>query len=200
MTFVTEASIDLADDAELMALMVDANIRVVFVGIETPNEAALRETRKLQNLRKGATMLEKVHAIQRSGIEVWSGMILGFDSDDAAIFDAQRAFITHARIVNVMVGMLAAIPKTPLYARLAREGRLDPSDPPGLWDQCHSPPFQLARALRDSYLNVMARSSFSRQAYFDRLDALYLDERIEPERSRRRRHCAGIPCAWRNST
>jgi radical SAM superfamily enzyme YgiQ (UPF0313 family) len=184
MTFVTEASIDLADDAELIALMVDANIRVVFIGIETPNEAALRETRKLQNLRKGASMLEKVHTIQRAGIEVWSGMILGFDSDDASIFDAQCAFIRDARIVNAMVGMLAAIPKTPLYARLAREGRLDPSDHPAYG--ANVIPLNLSReALRDGYLKVMADLHEPR-AYFDRLDALYLDERIEPERSRLR--------------
>ncbi|WP_448956109.1 DUF4070 domain-containing protein [Labrys neptuniae] len=182
MTFVTEASIDLADDAELMELMVDANIRVVFIGIETPNEAALRETKKLQNVRKGATMLEKVHTIQRSGIEVWCGMILGFDSDDATIFEAQRVFIREARIVNAMVGMLAAIPKTPLYSRLAKEGRLDPADrqPYGT----NVIPLNLSReALRDGYLDVMA-DLHQPQAYFDRLDALYLDERISPERSR----------------
>lgn len=184
MTFVTEASIDLADDAELMELMVDANIRVVFIGIETPNEAALRETKKLQNVRKGATMLEKVHTIQRSGIEVWCGMILGFDSDDATIFEAQRRFIKDSRIVNAMVGMLAAIPKTPLYSRLAKEGRLDLADrqPYGT----NVIPLNFSReALRDGYLDVMA-DLHQPQAYFDRLDALYLDERIRPERSRLR--------------
>jgi radical SAM superfamily enzyme YgiQ (UPF0313 family) len=184
MTFVTEASIDLADDAELMQMMVDANIRVVFIGIETPNEAALRETKKLQNVRKGKSMLEKVHAIQRAGIEVWCGMILGFDSDDATIFDAQRAFIKEARIVNAMVGMLAAIPKTPLHTRLAKEGRLDPSDrqPYGT----NVIPLQLSREeLRDGYLSVMG-DLHEPKAFFDRLDALYLDERIEPERTRLR--------------
>jgi hypothetical protein len=104
-------------------MMVDANICVVFIGIETPNEAALRETRRLQNLRKGAMMLEEVHTIQRAGIEVWCGMILGFDSCDAPIFDAQRAFIKQAWIVKAMVTMLAAIPGTPLHARLHKEGR-----------------------------------------------------------------------------
>jgi len=184
MTFVTEASIDLADDEELMEMMVEANIRVVFIGIETPNEAALRETKKLQNVRKGMSMLEKVHAIQRAGIEVWCGMILGFDSDDATIFDAQRAFIKEARIVNAMVGMLSAIPKTPLHARLAKEGRLDPSDrqPYGT----NVIPLQLSREeLRDGYLAVMG-DLHEPGAFFDRLDALYLDERIEPERARLR--------------
>ena len=123
MTFFTEASIDLADDAELMELMVEADILAVFIGIESPNEASLRETKKFQNVRTGGTILEKVHRIQDAGMEVWCGMILGFDNDDHTIFDAQRKFITDSRIANTMIGMLAAIPKTPLHARLAEEGR-----------------------------------------------------------------------------
>ena len=119
----------MADDAELMTLMVAANIASVYVGIESPNEASLRETKKFQNIRQGGTLLDKVHRIQDAGIEVWCGMILGFDHDDSTIFDAQRQFIEQSRIVSVMVGMLTAIPKTPLHARLVREGRLDRSDP-----------------------------------------------------------------------
>ena len=182
MTFLTEASIDLADDAELMQLMVDANIRVVFVGVETPNEEALRETKKLQNLRKGGTMLDKIHAIQQTGMEVWCGMILGFDSDDATIFEAQRVFIKDARIVNAMIGMLAAIPKTPLYTRLEREGRLDHADPPAYGTNVI--PLNLSReTLRDGYLAVLS-DLHQPAAYFDRLDALYIDARIQPERTR----------------
>src|SRR5262249_16004573 len=79
--FVTEASIDLADDAELLELMSAANIRLVFVGVETPNEESLRETGKLQNLRRGGTIVEKIHRIQNAGLEVWSGQIVGFDND-----------------------------------------------------------------------------------------------------------------------
>ncbi|MBB4570818.1 B12-binding domain-containing radical SAM protein [Rhizobium leucaenae] len=184
MTFLTEASIDLADDDELMQLMVDANIRIVFIGIETPNEAALRETKKLQNLRKGGTMLEKIHTIQQTGMEVWCGMILGFDSDDTTIFDAQRVFIKDARIVNAMIGMLAAIPKTPLYTRLEKEGRLDHEDPPAFGTNVI--PLNLSReTLRDGYLAVLS-DLHQPAAYFDRLDALYLDARIQPERSRLR--------------
>ena len=73
-------------------------------------------------------MLDRVHAIQAAGLEVWCGMILGFDNDDATVFDAQREFLRDARITHAMVGMLTAIPKTPLYARLASEGRLDLED------------------------------------------------------------------------
>jgi radical SAM superfamily enzyme YgiQ (UPF0313 family) len=164
--------------------MVDANIRVVFIGVETPNEEALRETKKLQNLRKGGTMLDKIHAVQQTGMEVWCGMILGFDSDDATIFDAQRVFIKDARIVNAMIGMLAAIPKTPLYARLAKEGRLDHDDPPAFGTNVI--PLNLSReTLRDGYLSVLS-DLHEPGAYFDRLDALYIDARIEPESTRLR--------------
>ncbi len=184
MSFFTEASLDLADDAELMQLMVDVNIDTVFVGIETPNAAALRETKKFQNVRSGGTMIEKVHRIQNAGMEVWSGMILGFDSDDASIFEAQRRFIREARIVHAMVGMLAAIPRTPLHARLAAEGRLDRSDAPAFGTNVI--PLRIDRAaLRDGYLAVL-RDLHEPEAYFGRLDALYLDGRLNLQRTRQR--------------
>ena len=122
---MTEASIDLADDPELVEMMVATNMRYVFIGVESPNEASLRETKKLQNVRKGRTMLEKIHDIQKRGLEITAGMIVGFDSDDSSIFQQQIEFVNKSRIINAMVGMLYAIPKTPLFHRLAREGRLD---------------------------------------------------------------------------
>src|SRR4051794_23570798 len=128
LTFFTEASIDLADDDELMEMMVDANILAVFVGIESPNEASLRETKKFQNVRAGGTILEKVHRIQGAGIEVWCGMIVGFDNDGPNVFDAQTRFLKESRIANALVSLLTAIPRTPLYHRLEQEGRLDMSD------------------------------------------------------------------------
>jgi radical SAM superfamily enzyme YgiQ (UPF0313 family) len=183
-SFFTEASLDLADDAELMQLMVDANIDMVFVGIETPNDAALRETKKFQNVRAGGTMIEKVHRIQGAGMEVWSGMILGFDSDDAGIFEAQRRFVRDARIVHAMVGMLSAIPRTPLHDRLAAEGRLDRSDAPEFGTNVI--PLRLDRAaLRDGYLAVL-NDLHEPEAYFGRLEALYLDGRLDLQRTRRR--------------
>src|SRR5689334_9332957 len=185
MTFFTEASLDLADDPELMRMMVDANIDTVFIGIETPNEAALRETKKLQNVRgQGGSMLEKIHRVQENGIEVWSGMILGFDSDDASIFDAQRQFIREARIVNPMVGMLSAIPKTPLYRRLQIEGRLDPADAPAYGTNVI--PLRIDRAiLRDGYLSVL-RDLHLPEAYFARLDSLYFGTGIRLQQARKR--------------
>ena len=131
LAFMTEATLDLADDDEMMRLMVEANINLVFVGIESPNEASLRETRKLQNVRAGGTMVDKVRRIQDAGIEVWAGMILGLRSATTQpVFDAHREFISEARINIANVGMLSAIPSTPLYARLEAANRLDPTDHP----------------------------------------------------------------------
>jgi radical SAM superfamily enzyme YgiQ (UPF0313 family) len=177
MCFFTEASIDLADDPELMRLMVEINIVMVFIGIETPNEASLRETKKFQNLRSGGTILDKVHRIQRSGMDVCCGMILGFDHDDAGIFDAQRQFIKQSRITSTMIGMLHAIPKTPLYARLVAAGRLDPADRPAFGTNVI--PLKISRQdLRDGYVAVM-KDLYEPNAYFDRLDELFLTDRIK---------------------
>jgi radical SAM superfamily enzyme YgiQ (UPF0313 family) len=184
LVFFTEASLDLAEDSELLRLLVDANIVSVFVGIETPNEESLRESKKLQNMRKGTTILDRIHTIQRAGIEVWSGMILGFDHDDATIFRVQREFIQEARIVHAMVGMLHAIPKTPLYARLASEGRLDLTDEPEFGTNII--PRQISQAeLRDGYVQVMT-DLHEPSAYFERLDDLYLRQKLPYSSSRAR--------------
>jgi hypothetical protein len=172
LTLFTEASIDLADDDELMRLMVDANFISVFIGIESPSEESLRETKKFQNVRAGGTLLEKVHRIQDHGIEVWCGMIIGFDNDDSTIFEAQRRFIQEARIALSMTGMLSAIPKTPLHARLAQEGRLDLSDPPEFGTNVI--PLKIGREeLRDGYIKVM-NELYDCEPYFDRLEALFI--------------------------
>jgi radical SAM superfamily enzyme YgiQ (UPF0313 family) len=185
-TFATEASIDLAEDDELMRLMVDANIAAVFVGIETPNEASLRETKKIQNLADPrGTMLDKVHRIQQAGMEVWSGMIVGFDNDDATVFECQRRFIEDAHIVNTMVNMLVAIPKTPLFARLERENRLDHSDE-AFRRGSNVIPRQLSPTqLRDGCAALM-RDLYAPAAYFDRLDTLYLERGLRPAVARSR--------------
>jgi radical SAM superfamily enzyme YgiQ (UPF0313 family) len=174
LTFFTEASLDLAEDDELIRLMIEANIQAVFIGIESPNEASLRETKKLQNVRaKGGTILDKVHKVQRLGLEVWCGMIVGFDHDTSDIFDAQVKFITEARIIHAMVGPLVAIRKTPLHARLAAEGRLDRADLHEF--ATNILPLQMTREeLSDGYVRVM-RDLYEPQAYFDRVDSLLLD-------------------------
>jgi hypothetical protein len=118
----TEASIDLAQDDELLDLMVEAHFRMVFVGIETPDEETLAFTQKRQNLK--SPILESVEKIQRRGIEVTGGFILGFDTDAPDIFDRQISFIQQAGIPIAMVGLLNALPNTQLWRRLDREGRL----------------------------------------------------------------------------
>jgi radical SAM superfamily enzyme YgiQ (UPF0313 family) len=180
MIFVTEASVDLADDAEMMRLMVEANIVIVFVGIESTNEESLRETKKLQNLRRGGSLVEKVRRIQDAGMEVWGGMILGFDNDDERVFAAHRRFLAEARISTAMVGMLSAIPKTPLHARLAAAGRLDPADDPA--GGTNVLPLQMSReVLSAGYVQLMAEL-YEPSAYFDRLDDLYLVGGVVTER------------------
>jgi radical SAM superfamily enzyme YgiQ (UPF0313 family) len=175
MRFFTEASLDLAEDPELLQLMVEANFGAVFIGIESPNEASLRETKKIQNLRRGKTLVERIHTIQRAGLEVWSGMILGFDSDDASIFDFQRQFLGQARITHAMLGMLTAIPKTPLYDRLARDGRLDRDDISEYGTNVI--PLKMSRdVLLNGYVKLL-NELYEPGAFFGRVDDLFLEQR-----------------------
>jgi radical SAM superfamily enzyme YgiQ (UPF0313 family) len=102
--------------------MKEAHFSTIFVGIESPRVASLKETGKMQNTR--GDLVESVHKIQAAGIQVMAGMIVGFDNDDPAIFEEQFRFIQAARIPISMTGMLNAIPKTPLYTRLEKAGRL----------------------------------------------------------------------------
>jgi len=120
--FMTEVSLNVAQDDELLALMKRADFSTIFVGIESPRKASLESTGKTQNMRED--ILTSVHRIQAAGIEVMAGMIVGFDSDDPEIFEEQFRFIQAARIPISMTGMLNAVPKTPLYDRLKAAGRL----------------------------------------------------------------------------
>ena len=122
MPFNTEASVNLADDPELMDMMVEAGFDTVFIGIETPNEASLAECNKKQN--KNRDLGQSVRKIQRAGLEVQGGFIVGFDNDTPSIFKRQAEFIQQNGIVTAMVGLLQAPTGTPLYERLKKEGRL----------------------------------------------------------------------------
>ena len=121
-TFLTEASADLADDKELLELMGQANFNKVFLGIETPNVASLAECGKSQNT--GRDLAEAVKCIQRAGMQVMGGFIVGFDNDTNAVFETQIDFIQKTGVVTAMVNMLYALPGTRLWDRLKREGRL----------------------------------------------------------------------------
>jgi radical SAM superfamily enzyme YgiQ (UPF0313 family) len=120
--FLTEVSINLADDEDLMRLMVRAGFKSVFVGIETVDEDSLSECNKLQN--KNRDMLLCVKKIQRMGLQVQGGFIVGFDSDTPQIFGRMIRFIQESGIVTAMVGLLNAPRKTKLYQRLQLEGRI----------------------------------------------------------------------------
>ncbi len=120
--FTTEASLNLADDPELLDLMVRAGFKRVFVGIETPHEDSLLECAKVQNANRD--MLAAVKTIQKSGLEVMGGFIVGFDSDKPNIFERQIEFIQEAGVVTAMVGLLQALPGTQLFSRLKQEGRI----------------------------------------------------------------------------
>ena len=122
MGFFTEASVNLADDAELCELMVQAGFKKVFLGIETPSAAGLEECGKRQN--QARDLGDAVRIIQRAGMEVMGGFIVGFDSDPADIFRRQFEFIQRSGVVTAMVGLLSALPQTALYRRLAAEGRI----------------------------------------------------------------------------
>jgi radical SAM superfamily enzyme YgiQ (UPF0313 family) len=121
-TFFTEASINLADDEQLMELMVEAGFNRVFIGIETPNVDSLIECNKLQN--RNRDLAASVKKIQNHGFEVQGGFIIGFDSDPISIFRSQIDFIQKTGIVTAMVGLLNAPRGTKLYQRLKHENRL----------------------------------------------------------------------------
>lgn len=121
--FNTEASINLADDDDLMRQMVSCGFESVFIGIESPLEESLTECNKQQN--KNRDLIESVKKIQASGMDVQGGFIVGFDSDPLSIFDKLTAFIQKSGIVTAMVGLLNAPKGTKLYNRLIKEGRLN---------------------------------------------------------------------------
>jgi len=120
--FNTQVSIDLADDEPLMQMMVEAGFDTVFIGIETPDEVSLTECNK--KLNQNRDMVEDTRRIQRAGLRVEGGFIVGFDNDTPSIFQRQIDFIQKSGIVTAMVGLLQALPGTRLYERLRREGRL----------------------------------------------------------------------------
>src|SRR5499427_4841950 len=122
MGFLTEASVNLADYAELCELMVEAGFKKVFLGIETPSVESLEECRKTQNRKRD--LADAVRTLQRAGLEVMGGFIVCFDSDPRDIFARQFEFIQRTGVVTAMVGLLTALPQTGLYRRLAREGRI----------------------------------------------------------------------------
>lgn len=165
-TFFTEASINLADDAELLSLMREAGFIRVFLGIETPVEASLREARKFQNTRR--SLLDSVRCIQQYGLEVMGGFIVGFDNDPEDVFDRQVEFIRESAIPVAMVGLLQALPGTQLYRRLLGEGRVV-SQANGNNIECTLSylPKMASQELLDGYRSILKRI-YAPDAYYER--------------------------------
>jgi radical SAM superfamily enzyme YgiQ (UPF0313 family) len=122
--FGTEVSLNVAQDDELLRLLREASFAWVFIGIESPDVDSLKETRKTQNLQND--ILGSVRKIYGHGIDVLAGFIVGFDNDTLETFERQYRFIVDSGIQAAMVGLLTALPRTPLYQRLEKEGRLIP--------------------------------------------------------------------------
>lgn len=120
--FITEASINLADDDELIQMMVAAGFINIFIGIETPDEASLAECHKTQN--RNRNLVGAIQKLQQAGLHIMAGFIVGFDSDNSTIFDRQIRFIQETGIIVSMVGLLQAPYGTQLYDRLKTEGRI----------------------------------------------------------------------------
>ena len=182
-SFITEASVNLAEDDALLEMMRRANFRRVFLGIETPVEESLKEARKGQNTRRD--LLESVRKIQSYGMEVMAGFIVGFDSDPEDIFDRQIEFIRESAIPLAMVGLLTALPDTQLWRRLKREGRLlKESSGDNTEGSLNFVPRMDTAHLVDGYRKIL-RTIYSPAEYYQRaLDCLSrLTEEPEPRRS-----------------
>ncbi|MBN1581649.1 MAG: DUF4070 domain-containing protein [Anaerolineae bacterium] len=167
MPFNTEVSINLADDELLMDMMAKAGFDTVFVGIETPDEDSLAECNKFQN--RGRDLVESVKRLQRAGLQVQGGFILGFDNDTPSIFERQIDFIQKSGIVSAMVGLLQAPYGTKLYQRLSQEGRLqDEMSGNNADGSTNIIPKMDLEELKAGYRHVLDHI-YSPKAYYDRV-------------------------------
>jgi radical SAM superfamily enzyme YgiQ (UPF0313 family) len=179
--YTTEASLNLADDPELLRLMKAAGFTSVFLGIETPDERSLIANHKEQNVRRD--MLESIGIIQGYGIEVMGGFILGFDTDREDVFDRLVDFIQKSAIPIAMVGLLEAMPGTQLFRRLRSEGRILSSGNGNNTDcKLNFLPRMNAARLVDGYRSVLQRI-YACDAYYERAK-LFLS-RCQPGQQRR---------------
>jgi radical SAM superfamily enzyme YgiQ (UPF0313 family) len=164
----TEASVDLASDRRLLAQMVEAGFRTIFLGIETPSIAALERAGKYQNLRLDPA--EAIDRITRAGIEVMGGFIVGFDTDEADIFALQRELLTDLPVPLAMVGILTALPGTALWRRLRAEGRLRERSSGDQFTRPNFTPVMDEEALLRGYGELMAWL-YSPERYYGRCEA-----------------------------
>lgn len=167
--FFTEASINMGEDEKLLTAMREAGFNQVFIGVETPDPKGLEETGKKQNLK--TNMENSIRAIQRHGMEVMAGFIIGFDSDKEDIFDRQISFIQQNAIPKAMIGFLNALPGTRLYHRLKMEGRILKASL-GNNTHCMTTNFKTImdpNRLKEGYTNILACVyDFNLKNYFER--------------------------------
>lgn len=191
-SFITEASVNLAEDEQLLALMREAGFRRVFLGIETPVPESLEEAHKTQNR---GNLLNAVKRIQSYGMEVMAGFIVGFDNDPENIFDLQADFIRESAIPLAMVGLLTALPDTGLWRRLKKEGRLL-AESSGNNTDCslNFVPKMDATRLVEGYKGLLQTIYGSREYYERALDCLarLADYQPEPRRGRPRDEAAAL--------
>ena len=174
-TFNTEVSINLASDEPLMQMMSDAGFNTVFVGIETPDPVSLAECGKKQN--KDRDLAEDVRRIQRAGIQVQAGFIVGFDNDTPTIFQRQIDFIQKTGIVTAMVGLLQAPSGTRLYERLKKEGRLlGRMSGDNVDGTTNIIPNMDPEIFREGYKKIL-RHIYSPENYYERIETLFREYR-----------------------
>lgn len=172
---LTEASINLAEDKELMQMMSAANFYSVFIGIESPSVNSLLECGKAQN--SNIDVSKAVRTIHRNGMLVLGGFIVGFDNDTDKIFDAQLKFIQEMGVVTAMVGILNALPQTRLWHRLKSEGRLLKETTGENTDgTTNFIPKMGKEKLMEGYKNLLSKI-YSNKNYYKRIDVLLKDYR-----------------------
>ena len=180
-TLFTQASVNLAQDKELITLMTSAGFDMVFLGLETPSEESLFESRKYQNL--SIDLIEAVKTIQHNGMEVWGGFMIGFDSDPPDIFERQIKLIQNSGVVKATISLLNAIPGTRLYKRLKEEGRiLDNITGDNCDGSLNFIPKMDVQTIRDGYRAVL-NYIYSPKNYYERIMEFLKD--YKPVRRRR---------------
>jgi radical SAM superfamily enzyme YgiQ (UPF0313 family) len=179
-SFNTEVSINLVDDEPLMQMMVAAGFNKVFIGIETPDETGLAECSKKQNLNRN--LVDDVKRLQRVGLEVQGGFIVGFDSDKPSIFQRQIDFIQKSGIVTAMVGLLQAPPGTQLYERMRRESRLlNRISGDNVDGSTNIIPKMDLETLREGYKNIM-RQIYAPDHYYQRVKTFLREYKLPKEK------------------
>ncbi len=201
-SLLTEASINLADDEELINMMTKAGFNKVFIGIETPNEASLTECSKNQNTNRD--LVAAVKNIHNHGIEVMAGFIVGFDNDQAEIFKSQINFIQKSGIVTAMVGLLNAPRGTRLYQRMKKENRLVKQEFTGdnMDFSLNFEPRMDKKKLIEGYHNVLD-TIYSPKHYYERVKTLLKEYKPRRHRTQTpsiptsfRLFCGLANCVW----